>query len=195
MPADEVLARGLAREPTRRRDPLAAARHGQPRRRVWQEFRLAAPAPRPVQLGEIDRHLLDARRLAVEHGEEALDEILNARFGRRFRHNEQSYAIARRLNLTHEVCDGILTHTGEREPETLEGRIVRLVDRVAYINHDIDDAIRFGILAEADLPHDEIELLGPTGSKRIDTLVHDLVETAGAAGGIRQSAGGGEAVL
>ena len=85
-------------------------------------------------------------------GEDALDEALRARFGRRFRHNEQSYRIARALNLTHEVCDGILTHTGEREPETLEGKIVRLVDRVAYINHDIDDALRYGLLPESDLP-------------------------------------------
>ena len=56
--------------------------------------------------------------------------------------------------------DGILTHTGEQEPETLEGKIVRIVDRVAYINHDIDDAIRFGLLEPADLPRDEIEVLG-----------------------------------
>src|SRR6478609_4041553 len=93
-------------------------------------------------------------------GEQALDDALNASFGRRFRHNEQSLRIARRLNLTHEVCDGILTHTGAQEPETLEGKVVRVVDRVAYINHDIDDAIRYGILAEPDLPHAEIELLG-----------------------------------
>ncbi len=111
-------------------------------------------------------------------GEQALDDALNAAFGRRFRHNEQSWRIARRLNLTHEVCDGILTHTGAQEPETLEGKIVRVVDRVAYINHDIDDAIRYGILAEADLPRAEIELLGATGSERIDRLVHDLVETS-----------------
>ena len=77
-----------------------------------------------------------------------------------FRHNEQSARIARRLNLTHEVVDGILTHTGDREPATLEGKIVRIVDRVAYINHDIDDAIRYGILDEADLPRDELEMLG-----------------------------------
>ena len=66
------------------------------------------------------------------------------------------------LNLTAEVRDGILTHTGEREPATLEGKIVRIVDRVAYINHDIDDAIRHGLLERGDLPRDEIELLGPT---------------------------------
>ncbi len=93
-------------------------------------------------------------------GEEALDEALRARVGGRFRHNEQSLRIAERLNLTHEVRDGILTHTGEQEPETLEGKIVRIVDRVAYINHDIDDAIRYGILEEGDLPRDELEVLG-----------------------------------
>ena len=78
-------------------------------------------------------------------GEAALDRVLAGGF----RHNEQSARIAQRLNLTHEVFDGILTHTGDREPETLEGKIVRIVDRVAYINHDIDDAIRYGILDEA----------------------------------------------
>ena len=91
----------------------------------------------------------------------------------------------RGLNLTAEVRDGILNHTGPNEPETLEGRIVRLVDRVAYINHDIDDAVRAGVLDPAELPQAEIELLGPTGSRRIDALVHDLVETSEAAGDIR----------
>jgi dGTPase len=128
-------------------------------------------------------------------GEEALDEVLRERFARHFRHNEQSFAIARRLNLTHEVCEGILTHTGPQEPSTLEGKIVRLVDRVAYINHDIDDAVRFGILSEADLPRDELVLLGPTGSARIDTLVHDLVDTSAEAGDIVQSAEVGQAML
>jgi dGTPase len=126
-------------------------------------------------------------------GEAALDELLRDRGG--FRHNEQSARIAAELNLTQEVIDGILTHTGPREPRTLEGRIVRVVDRVAYINHDIDDAIRFGILREEDLPHDEIALLGPTGAERIDTLVHDLVESSAAAGGIAQSEAIGEAML
>ncbi len=128
-------------------------------------------------------------------GEDALDEALRERFDRRFRHNEQSFRIARSLNLTHEVCDGILTHTGEREPETLEGKIVRLVDRVAYINHDIGDAVRYGLLEEADLPRHEIAVLGPSGSARIDTLVHDIVETSDGAGDIRQSPEVGEAML
>jgi len=128
-------------------------------------------------------------------GEQALDDALSASFGRRFRHNEQSWRIARQLNLTHEVCDGILTHTGAQEPATLEGTVVRLVDRVAYINHDIDDAIRYGILSDADLPLAEIELLGATGSERIDRLVHDLVDTSEAAGDIRQSREIGDAML
>jgi dGTPase len=124
-------------------------------------------------------------------GEAALDELVEGGF----RHNEQSASIARQLNLTHEVVDGIFTHTGPREPQTLEGKIVRVVDRVAYINHDIDDAIRYGILEEADLPHEEIETLGPTGAKRIDALVHDLVEESARAGDIVQSDEVGSAML
>jgi dGTPase len=128
-------------------------------------------------------------------GEEALDEALNERFGRRFRHNEQSLRIAESLNLTEEVRDGILTHTGPREPSTLEGKIVRIVDRVAYINHDIDDAVRFGILDPAELPQQEVALLGERGSRRIDTLVHDLVESSEQAGDIVQSREIGDAML
>src|SRR5579871_6563004 len=120
-------------------------------------------------------------------GEQALDEALRDHNGGRFAHNEQSLRIAERLNLTAEVRDGILTHTGHREPATLEGRIIRIVDRVAYVNHDIDDAIRFGILEDGDLPSEEIEVLGPTGADRIDRLVHDLVETSARAGEIVQS--------
>jgi dGTPase len=128
-------------------------------------------------------------------GEQALDDALTTAFGRRFRHNEQSWRIACRLNLTHEVCSGILTHTGDQEPETLEGKIVRIVDRVAYINHDIDDAIRYGILSDADLPRAEIDLLGRNGSERIDRLVHDLVTASERAGDIQQSVAIGEAML
>jgi dGTPase len=128
-------------------------------------------------------------------GEEALDRALQQHFGRRFRHNEHSLQIAEMLNLTAEVRDGILTHTGEREPATLEGKIVRIVDRVAYINHDIDDAVRFGILEPADLPQEEVALLGDRGSDRIDALVHDLVESSQAAGDIVQSDEIGGAML
>jgi dGTPase len=101
----------------------------------------------------------------------------------------------RGLNLTWEVRDGILKHSGPHEPETLEGKIVRIVDRVAYINHDIDDAVRAGILSPGDLPADEIALLGTSGSRRIDTLVHDLVETSAGAGDIVQSYEIGGAML
>jgi dGTPase len=128
-------------------------------------------------------------------GEEALDAALQERFAKSFRHNEQSLRIAEALNLTEEVRDGILTHTGKQEPATLEGKIVRIVDRVAYINHDIDDAVRFGILDPAELPHEEVALLGERGSRRIDTLVHDLVESSERAGDIVQSEEIGGAML
>src|SRR5213080_3504404 len=127
-------------------------------------------------------------------GEEALDRVLRERTDRSFRHNEHSLRVVdalerdgRGLNLTEQVRDGILNHTGGDGPATLEGRIVRIVDRFAYINHDIDDALRAGILAEPDLPQAEIELLGPTGSGRIDALVRDLVDASRAAGDILQS--------
>ena len=128
-------------------------------------------------------------------GEEQLDRSLARRFGTGFRHNEQSLRIAEQLNLTAEVRDGILTHSGPQEPQTLEGKIVRLVDRVAYINHDIDDAIRWGLLTPDELPRAELELLGETGSSRIDTLVHDLIETSERAGDIVQSEDVGTAML
>jgi dGTPase len=128
-------------------------------------------------------------------GEEALDAALQERFGRTFRHNEQSLRIAEELNLTAEVRDGILTHTGQQEPQTFEGKVVRVVDRVAYINHDIDDALRWGLLRSEDLPRAEIELLGETGASRIDTLVHDLIESSERAGDIMQSEEVGSSML
>jgi dGTPase len=135
-------------------------------------------------------------------GEYALDRILTTRFDRGFRHNEQSRRVVdllerdgAGLNLTWEVRDGILTHTGPELPESLEGRIVRIVDRVAYINHDIDDAVRAGVLDPAELPAEQLSLLGDSGSKRVDTLVHDLVEASTEAGEIMQSTEIGEAML
>jgi len=134
-------------------------------------------------------------------GEEALDAALRERTGRRFRHNRQSLRVVdvlerdgRGLNLTEGVRDGIINHTGSEQPLTLEGRVVRLVDRVAYINHDIDDALRAGILTPDDLPGAEIELLGSTGARRIDTLARDVVEESRKAGDIVQSEGIGEAM-
>jgi dGTPase len=135
-------------------------------------------------------------------GEEVLDEALRERCGGGFKHNLHSLRTVdvlerdgRGLNLTEQVRDGILNHTGHEKPETLEGRIVRLVDRVAYINHDLDDALRAGILEPSDLPVEEIELLGPTGAKRIDTLVRDIVERSADGGDIEQSEEIGGAML
>ncbi len=135
-------------------------------------------------------------------GEEALDELVREHGGRGFRHNEHSLRVVERLerdgrglNLTWEVRDGILKHTGPEDPGTLEGRIVRLVDRFAYINHDIDDALRAGLLRPGDLPAGPIALLGNTGSRRIDTLVHDVVEHSAPAGDIVQGEEIGEAML
>jgi len=134
-------------------------------------------------------------------GEEVLDGAIKERGGTGFRHNEHSLRLVeqlerdgRGLNLTDQVRDGILNHTGSRKPATLEGRIVRLVDRVAYINHDIDDSVRAGVLAEEELPAGPIAVLGETGSRRIDTLVHDLVETSAVAGDIVQGAEAGAAM-
>jgi dGTPase len=135
-------------------------------------------------------------------GEEALDAALGERCGSGFRHNEHSLRVVEALerdgaglNLTEQVRDGILNHTGPSKPATLEGQIVRIVDRVAYINHDIDDALRAGILHPEDLPTAEIELLGPTGSQRIDTLARDIVEHSAGAEEIRQGAEVGQAML
>src|SRR6266542_2957973 len=135
-------------------------------------------------------------------GEESLARVLQERAGRGFRHNEHSLRVVdalerdgRGLNLTEPVRDGILNHTGAEQPATLEGRVVRIVDRVAYINHDIDDALRAGVLASDDLPAAEIELLGPTGARRIDTLAQDLVEQSGRAGDIVQGEEIGGAML
>jgi dGTPase len=143
-------------------------------------------------------------------GEEVLDGCLRARFGMGFRHYEHSLRIVERLerapsslagsvaaglNLTAQVRDGIARHSSRAElPATLEGRIVRLIDRVAYINHDIDDALRAGLLSEGELPAGPIEVLGRSGSARIDRLVHDMVEHSASAGEIVQGSDAGAAM-
>jgi dGTPase len=135
-------------------------------------------------------------------GEEALHVCLHDRFGAAFKHHEQSLRVVEvlerdghGLNLTDPVRDGIVGHSGRaQEPRTQEGRIVRLVDRIAYINHDIDDALRAGVLAVEDLPAGPIATLGDSGPERIDTLVHDLVEHSEQAGEIVQGDEVGEAM-
>jgi dGTPase len=131
-------------------------------------------------------------------GEAVLDECVRSRWGHAFRHNEHSLRVVERierLNLTGPVRDGILRHTGPEAPASLEGRIVRMVDRIAYINHDIDDALRAGVLRFEDLPREEIELLGSTGSARIETLVVDLLDRSEEAGDIVQGEEVGGAML
>lgn len=117
-------------------------------------------------------------------GEEAISQALAA-YGRTFRHNEHSLRVVDKLekegaglNLTFEVRDGIRNHTGETYPATREGEIVRIADRIAYVNHDVDDALRAGIIASEDLPPKPLSILGYLMSVRIDTLVRDLISNS-----------------
>jgi len=123
-------------------------------------------------------------------GEIALSEAT----GKPFRHNEQSLRVVdvlekngSGLNLSYEVRMGILGHTGDRIPETMEGRIVRRADQIAYVNHDIDDAIRAGILTNEDIPKSISKILGYNHSERIDTLVCDAIQTSREAGEVMLS--------
>jgi dGTPase len=115
-------------------------------------------------------------------GERALAEMMGSEG---FRHNEQSLRVVDHLekggeglNLTYEVRMGILGHTGSRVPETLEGQVVRLADRMAYVNHDIDDAVRAGILRDTDIPKSISRVLGDNHSARLNTLVCDMIESS-----------------
>ena len=114
-------------------------------------------------------------------GEDVLDKLVPGGF----EHNEQSLRVVERiendgagLNLTYEVRDGILNHKKSGRPCTLEGYVVSISDRIAYVNHDIDDAIRAGVLKESDLPADCVKKLGDTHAKRINTLILDAVHTS-----------------
>lgn len=113
-----------------------------------------------------------------------------------FQHNVQSLRVVdvlegksgkRGINLTIEVRDGILNHTGSKIPMTLEGQIVKISDRIAYINHDIDDAIRSGVISELDLPKELVNILGDSTKERINSLVRDVIESSDNAGIIKQS--------
>ncbi|GAA0084569.1 deoxyguanosinetriphosphate triphosphohydrolase [Clostridium sp. CTA-7] len=125
----------------------------------------------------------DLGHVAFAHnGEEVLNDFLGG-----FRHNEQSVRVVEKLeknglglNLTLEVIDGILHHSGlengANKAKTLEGRVVKVSDKIAYLNHDIDDSIRAGLLSEDILPKEIIKVLGKTHSQRIETLVVDVVK-------------------
>ncbi|MEW6546115.1 MAG: deoxyguanosinetriphosphate triphosphohydrolase [Bacillota bacterium] len=113
------------------------------------------------------------------------EDVLQAVHPGGFRHNEQGLRVVdvlenggRGLNLTWEVRDGILCHVPDREPSTPEGQVVQLADRIAFLNHDIDDAIRGGVLAPGDLPRSCLEVLGRTHSERIATMVRDVIHTS-----------------
>lgn len=121
-------------------------------------------------------------------GERALNAVYH------FEHNEQSLRVVERLerqgrglNLTWEVRDGILNHKTAGRPHTLEGQIVRLSDKIAYINHDIDDAIRGGILREEEIPAEIRNVLGATGKERLDTMVHNVIVNSMECPAIRMS--------
>ena len=110
------------------------------------------------------------------------EKVLNRLYYKGFRHNEQSLRVVEKLeknfeglNLTYEVKDAILCHTGDTPAQTLEGRLLKFADRIAYINHDIDDALRAKILKSEDLPADLIEILGETSSRRINTMVNGII--------------------
>lgn len=111
-------------------------------------------------------------------GEKVLNDITSAGF----KHNEQSLRVVdylengTGLNLTYEVRDGILKHTGSAAACTNEGKIIRIADKIAYINHDIDDAIRAGIISSSDLPVELIKILGETHSKRINTMITSVID-------------------
>jgi len=110
-------------------------------------------------------------------GEKVLNEICVCGF----KHNEQSLRVVEKLengkgmNLTYEVRDGILNHCGDNTASTLEGIIVKHADRIAYINHDIDDAIRADIIKNGDIPEDCMKALGDSHSKRINTMITDII--------------------
>lgn len=138
---------------------------------------------------ELNEDLVEAMALGHDLGHTPFghsgEAVLNNLHPKGFKHYEQSLRVvdllestsSKRvgLNLTYEVRDGILNHSGDNEAKTLEGKIIKYADRIAYINHDIDDAIRAGIIKDEDLPKDLIEILGNTHSKRIDTMINSII--------------------
>ena len=140
---------------------------------------------------KLNEDLVEAIALAHDLGHTPFghtgEGVLNQLHPKGFYHNEQSLKVVDYLehddkriglNLTYEVRDGILNHTGEKEPETLEGHVVRIADRIAYINHDIDDAIRAGIINKEDIPKDCVEILGDSHGQRINTMILDVIENS-----------------
>ena len=140
---------------------------------------------------KLNEDLIEAAALGHDLGHTPFghtgERVLNSLHPNGFNHNKQSLRIVDilehsdtriGLNLTYEVREGIINHSGNNISETLEGQVVRIADRIAYINHDIDDAIRAGIIQSEDLPKDCIEILGKTHGKRINTMILDVINNS-----------------
>ena len=151
-----------------------------------------------LEVSRIARTMAEAAALAHDlghtpfghAGERALSRMVEGGF----RHYEQSLRVVDRLendgaglNLCHEVRDGILCHTAGRPADTLEGQLVRFADKIAYINHDIDDAMRGGVIFPTDIPAHISQTLGYTHGERIETLTLDIIRASGEGDAIRQS--------
>lgn len=147
---------------------------------------LARTMARALRLNE---DLVEAISLAHDLGHTPFghtgEKVLDRVNPRGFKHNLQSARVVellegsekrQGLNLTYEVLEGIINHSGDNVSKTLEGQIIKFADRIAYINHDIDDAMRAGVISEKDLPADCIQVLGKTHGDRINTMIVDLIE-------------------
>lgn len=158
------------------------------RTRMTHTLEVARIARTIARALELNEDLTEAIALGHDLGHtpfgHAGERALRAIFGQ-FEHNRQSLRVVDRLekegrglNLSWEVRDGILTHTGDVMPQTPEGQIVRLSDRIAYVNHDTDDAVRAGIISEADIPEAIRETLGNSYGERINTVIADVVQSS-----------------
>lgn len=140
---------------------------------------------------ELNEDLIEAISLGHDLGHTPFghsgETILNNLNSKGFKHNEQSLRVVdflskssnrTGLNLTHEVRDGILNHSGDNQASTLEGKIIKYADRIAYINHDIDDAVRAGIIKEESLPKDLTDILGTGASNRINNMINSICKNS-----------------
>lgn len=157
------------------------------RTRLTHTLEVAQIARTVARALRLNEDLTEAIALAHDLGHtpfgHAGEQILNTLHPGGFRHYEQSVRVVevlekdgKGLNLTLELRNGILCHTKGRQPDTMEGKVVRLCDRIAYINHDIDDAVRAGIISIHDIPRDFLETIGVSCSSRIDTMVKSIIE-------------------
>jgi dGTPase len=174
------------------------------RTRLTHTLEVAQVARTLARALELNEDLAEAIALGHDLGHtpfgHAGERVLNRLIPGGFRHTEQSLRVVDRLerdgqglNLTYEVRDGIAHHSGAVQPQTLEGQCVDLADRIAYINHDIDDALRAGLIGASDLPARCVAVLGASHGARINTMIADAVHASDARQGIRMSEPGGEA--